>query len=149
MPLGTEVGLGPNDIVLHGDPAPTPKGAEPHPIFGRRILWPNGCMDQDATWYGGRPQPMRHCLRRSPSSPHLKGHNPQFSANVRCGQTAGWTKMPLGMEVGLGPGDCYRWGPSYPRKKGIPPPPNLWSMSIVAKRLDGSRCHLVQRYASA
>jgi len=29
---------------------------------------------------------------------------PQFSANVRCGQTAGWTKMPLGMEVGLGPG---------------------------------------------
>ena len=22
---------------------------------------------------------------------------PQFSANVRCGETAGWTKMPLGM----------------------------------------------------
>jgi len=30
---------------------------------------------------------------------------PQFSANVRCGQTAGWTKMPLGIEVGLGPCD--------------------------------------------
>jgi len=35
--------------------------------------------------------------------PPLKGHSRQFSANVRCGQTAGWTKMPLGMEVGLGP----------------------------------------------
>jgi len=29
MPLGTEVGLGPDDIVLDGDPAPSPeKGAE-------------------------------------------------------------------------------------------------------------------------
>jgi len=33
-------------------------------------------------------------------APHpLKGHSPQFSANVRCGETAGWTKMPLGTEV--------------------------------------------------
>jgi len=24
---------------------------------------------------------------------------------VYCGQTVGWIKMPLGMEVGLGPGD--------------------------------------------
>jgi len=27
-----------------------------------------------------------------------------FSANVYCGQTAAWIKMPLGMDVGLGPG---------------------------------------------
>jgi len=33
------------------------------------------------------------------SSP--KGAQPPFSANVRCGQTAGWTKMPLGMEKQL------------------------------------------------
>jgi len=34
MPLGTEVGLGPDDIVLDGDPAPLPKkGAEPPPQF--------------------------------------------------------------------------------------------------------------------
>jgi len=26
--------------------------------------------------------------------------------------------MPLGMEVGIGPGNCVRWGPSYPQKKG-------------------------------
>jgi len=35
---GTEVGLGPGDIVLDGDPAP-PKGAQP-PIFGPCLLWP-------------------------------------------------------------------------------------------------------------
>ena len=35
----------------------------------------------------------------------LKGHSPQFSCNVRCGQTTGWTKMALGVEIGLGPGD--------------------------------------------
>jgi len=44
------------------DPAPTPKGAEPQPIFGPRVLWPNGCMDQDATWYGGRSRPTRYCV---------------------------------------------------------------------------------------
>ena len=61
MPLGTEVGLGPDDIVLDGDPAPLPKkGAEP-PIFGPFSLWPNGWMHQDATSYGGRPLPMRFC----------------------------------------------------------------------------------------
>ena len=47
--LGMEVDLGPDDIMLDGDPAP-PKGVQP-PIFGPCLLWPNGCMDQDATWY--------------------------------------------------------------------------------------------------
>jgi len=30
MPLGTEVGLGPGDIVLDGDPAPVKRGTAPH-----------------------------------------------------------------------------------------------------------------------
>jgi len=50
--------------------------------------------------YRGTPQPRRHCVRQGPQLP-----SPNFSAHVRCGQTAGWTKMLLGMEVGLGPGD--------------------------------------------
>jgi len=34
MPLGTEVGFGPDDIALDGDPAPLPKrGRSPSPIF--------------------------------------------------------------------------------------------------------------------
>ena len=53
-PLGMEVGLSPGVFVLDRDPAPSPKGVEP-PIFGQRLLWPNGCMHQDAIWYGGRP----------------------------------------------------------------------------------------------
>ena len=58
MVLGTEVGLTPGDFVLDGDPAPLPKkGRTPFPIFGPLILWPNGCIDEDATWYGGRPRP--------------------------------------------------------------------------------------------
>ena len=52
MPLGMEVGLNPGDFVLDGDHPH--KGAEP-PIFGPRLFWPNGCMDQDAIWYRGRP----------------------------------------------------------------------------------------------
>jgi len=64
MALCTEVGLGPRHILLDGDPAPLPKkGAEPPPIFGPFLLWPNGWMHQVATWYGGRPQPMRLCVR--------------------------------------------------------------------------------------
>jgi len=32
-------------------------------------------MDQDTTWYGGRPRPRRHCVRWGPSSPPRKGHS--------------------------------------------------------------------------
>jgi len=82
-----------------------------------------------------------------PVSPTLEGHSPQFSANVYCGQMAGWTKMSLGMEVGLSPGDFVFDGTQFPqkRKHSLSSPPNFWPMSIVAKRLDGSRCHLVWR----
>jgi len=58
MPLSREVGLGPSDMALDGDPSPLTKK-------------------------GGTA-------------------SPQFSAHVYCGQMAGWIKMPLGMEVGLG-----------------------------------------------
>jgi len=50
MPLGMDLGIGPDLIVLDGDPAPPKKGAQP-PIFGPCVLWPNGWKDQDATWY--------------------------------------------------------------------------------------------------
>ena len=53
IPLGTMVGLSPGDFVLDGDLTPPLKGAEP-PIFRPCLLWPNGCIDQDTTWYGLR-----------------------------------------------------------------------------------------------
>jgi len=91
MPLGMEVGLSPSNFVLDWDPSPK-RGWSPCPIFGPFLLWPNGWMHQDATWYRGRPHPK---------------------------------------------GLCVRWGSS--------PLPSFWPMSIVAKRLHGSRCHLVRR----
>jgi len=56
--------------------------------------------------------------------------------------------MPLGMEVGLSIGDFVRWGPSPLFQKGRSPH-NFRPTSILAKWLNGSRCHLVRRYASA
>jgi len=101
MALGMEIGLSPGDFVLDRDPAPlTKKKAEsPFPIFCPFLLWPNGYMHQDATWYGGRPHPK---------------------------------------------GLCVRWGPSLPPQKGGRVP-NFRPMSIAAKGLYGSRCHLVRR----
>jgi len=76
MLLGMEVGLGPGHIVLHGDPAPPrKKGAQP-PIFGQCLMWPNGWMDQDATWCGGKPLPRRLCVRWGPLSPEKKAETP-------------------------------------------------------------------------
>jgi len=72
-------------------------------------LWPNGWMDQDETWHAGKPRPWPHCVRWGPSFPSPMG--PQFSTHICCGQMAGWIKMSLGMEVGL--------GPSCPSKKGV------------------------------
>jgi len=39
---------------------------------------------------------------------------PQFSAHVHYGQTAGWIKMALGVEVGLGPGHTVLDGDPAP-----------------------------------
>jgi len=61
MKPGTEVGLGPGDIVLDGDPTPSPKKGGTAPPILAHVLWPNNCLDQAATWYGGWPRPRPHC----------------------------------------------------------------------------------------
>jgi len=77
--------------------------------------------------------------------PKKGGRVPEFSTNLCCCQTAGCIKMPLGMEEGLSPGDFVLDGdPVLLPKKGAEPS-NFRPMFIVAKRLDGSRCHLVRR----
>jgi len=73
MPLGTEVNLDPGDVVLDGIAAGTPPLKGAIPVFGPCLLWPNGCLDEDATWYGSRPRPRPHCVRRGPSSPRERG----------------------------------------------------------------------------
>jgi len=82
MPLGTEVGLGPSDIVL-GETQLLPKkrgtaaGSPPlFAVFGRCLLWPNGWIDQDTTWYGGTPRPRRRGTQLALPL-HAKGHSSQ------------------------------------------------------------------------
>ena len=61
---------------------------------------------------------------------------------VYCSQTIGQIKMKLGLPAGLGPGHIVLDGDPAPlSKRGQTP--NFRPMSIVAKRLDGSRCHLI------
>jgi len=64
-----------------GTQVPPEQSAHPlSPSFWPMFLWPNGWMDEDATWYGSRTRPRPHCIRRGPSSarkgqssPHLFG----------------------------------------------------------------------------
>jgi len=99
MPLGKELGLGPGDIVLDGDPQ---KGQIP-PNFRHMSIAVKRLDGSRCAWYGGRPRPWPHCVGWGSSSPN-KGHvqHPlHFSAHVYSGETDGWIKMLLGNEVDL------------------------------------------------
>jgi len=109
------------------------------------VLWPNGWMDQHATWCGGRPRPRPHCVIWGPMQLLKKWYSPQFSAHVCCGETAAWIKMLLGREVGLHPGNIVLDGdPAPPRKRGTAP--TTFRPMSVDKLLDGPRCHLARRW---
>ena len=64
---------------------------------------------------------------------------------VYCGQTI---KMKLGAHVGLDPGHIVLDGDPVPLPQ-MGTAPNIWPISVVSKWLDGSRYHMVGRYASA
>ena len=81
-------------------------------------------------------------------SPKQQAEPPIFEASLL--RPNGWTgciKMPLGMEVGLSPGDFVLDGKlgTQPLSPKSGRAPNLRPIPIVAKRLDGSRCHLVRK----
>ena len=81
MKLSLQVGIGPGHIVLDGDPALLPKGAQ---LSAHICLRPNGCMDQDVTWYGARPWPRRLCVKWGPRSLLCKmGAEPRPDPNFR------------------------------------------------------------------
>ena len=82
-------------------------------------------MHQDATWYGGRPQPRRLCVRPS-ALPEKEAEPPQFSAHVYCGQMAGWIKMSLGTELGIGPGGIVLDGYQLPHPWKVAQQPSLY-----------------------
>jgi len=103
---------------------PLPKRGPRPQIFGPCLLWPNGWMDEAGTWHEGRPWSSPQCARWGhSSSPPKRVQSPQFSAHLYCGQTAGCIKMPLGMEVGLSPGNIvFDVDPATHRKRTHPRP---------------------------
>ena len=90
------------------------------PVCDVGVLWPDGWMDQDETRHA-RPCP--HCVRWGPSSTSLKGAQPpKILAHICCGHMAGWIKMPLAMEVGLGVRDIvFDVDPATPIKRAHHP----------------------------
>jgi len=122
MPLGRKIGLDPSDIVLDGDAAPLPKKGPEPPIFGPCPLWPNGWMNQDATWYGGTLRPRPHCVRWGSSSPSPKrGRTPNFGPCVLWPN--GWMNQGATWYEGRSRPrpHCVTWGPSSPSQKGHSP----------------------------
>jgi len=54
---------------------PFPIVAQP-PFIGPCLLWSNGWMDEDGTWYGRRPRPRPHCVGWGLSSAPQKAQQP-------------------------------------------------------------------------
>jgi len=132
-----QVGLGPDHIVLDGDPAPLLQRDTAPPIFGPYLLWLNGCMDQDATWYGCRPWPKRLCARWGPASPSPKRGRSAPPLNFRfmsiVAKQLDGSRWHLTWRWALVQAHCARWGPSSLPQKGAQPP-NFRPIFIVSTR---------------
>jgi len=135
MKLGTRVGIGPGHIELDGDPPTPSQKGHSLPIFDPYQLRPNGCMDQDVTWYGARRRPRRLFVRGKPRSPSQKGERPPIFGPCLLWPN-GWINAP-GTWRGGRPQIrrlCVRWGASSPSPKGGGAPlPNFRPISIVSK----------------
>jgi len=118
-----------------------PKGHSPSQSFGHCLLWPNSWMDHDAT--------KRPCVRWDQSPPPKKGAaSPPFSAHVYCGEMAGWIRMPLGKEVGLGPGDVVLVGEPAPLGKGHSRPHISTHFALARSPISAAAEHLYRRLLS-
>jgi len=78
-------------------------------------------------------------LDGDPARPPPKGHSPPTFAHICCGQMAGWIKM----SPSLDPSNIVLDGDPAPLPKKRGQSPQFSAHVFVAKRLDGSRCHLV------
>jgi len=76
------------------------------------------------------------CYRTGPLSVCLSCPSCLSVTLMHCGQMVGWIKMPLGTEMGLGPGHIVLNGnpAPLPPKKGAQQFRNFRHISIVAKR---------------
>ena len=138
MKLCTQVGLDSGHTVINGDPAPLPKRNtasqfSAHICCGEmdgRIKMPLGMevgLDPGDFVLDGDPAP----LPQKGAEPPI--FRPMFIVAKRLDGSRwyGHGGRPQPRRL------CVRWAPS--------PSPSFWPIPIVAKWLDASRCHLVQR----
>ena len=130
MPLGIQLGLSPGDFMLDGDPVPLPS-FRPISIAAKRL----DASRCHLVWRYAHPRGL--CVRwRASPFPQEGGGAPQFSAHAHCGQTAGWIKMSLGTEVGLGQADIVLdRDPAPLQKKAAEPPPHSPPQQKIGPRL--------------
>ena len=141
MKLGTHIGLGPGYIVLNGDPAPLPQRGTAPSNF-RPISFVAKWMDELRCYLvGGKPRPKRHCVRY-PAPLHKKGAEPPMFGpcllwpNGWMDQDATWYGVRL-RPAGI----VLDGGPAPPQRRGTTSP-TFQPISVVAKRLDASRCQV-------
>jgi len=152
MKLGMQVGLGPGHIVLDGDPAPLPqRGTTPNfrPISVAakwlhrsrfHLVWRQASARGDFV-LDGDPAPLP---KKGGGAPPIFGPCLLWRKGWMDQDNTWYGSRPQPRRAG-----GVRWGPSPLSKRGQSPLPNFWPISIVAKRLDAPRCHLVWSYALA
>ena len=114
------IGLVPGHIELDGDSAPSPQKGKP-PIFGPYRLWPNGWMDQDATWYEDRRRPRPHYVTWGPMQLPHGAQPPIFGPRLLWSD--GWLDQYATWYGGKHRSrrHCVRWGThAAPPKRGSP-----------------------------
>jgi len=148
MALGTEAGLGPDHILLDGDPALLPKrGHSPQFLAHFHCSQTAGCIKMPLDMEVGL-RPGNFVLDGIPAPfPKRECSSPIFGPCLLWPN--GWDDQDATWYGGRPRSrrHCVRWGPSSFPPKGYSP--HFRPMSIVANRLYVSGYHLVRRQASA
>jgi len=148
MSLGMELCLGPGDFVSDEDPARHPKrggGRSPqfsvHVYCGQTAGWMKLVL---GTQVGLSPGDF--VLDGDPAPSPKRGRSPSPIFGTFLLWTNGWVDEAGTLHAARPQPRrfCVRWGPSPFPKMGRGPLPNFWPISIMAKRPDASRCHLVR-----
>jgi len=123
-----------------------------HSVFGPCLLWPNGWMDEDATWYEGRPRPRPHCIRWVPALRKTGTAAPPSFRPVSVVATVAhlsycWALVLMWCDVQLPEMSRPPWGQSFGLGLGTlsPPPtfcplPLIWWFGLGLQHLASGSC---------
>jgi len=105
------------------------------------VLWPNSWMDQDTTWYGGRPQPRPHHVKWAPSSPNRKGNSspPLFGPCLLWPNSCPYQLLLSSCYIS----DTRRYSSNKALKENISKLHSAWLLKITI--MSSLQCHKVKR----